>query len=92
MSAIPELSSRTDSLLARCRGLSVSDGLFPHICHAFASKRIPVKDFAVCFYFIFVGSIFASMVLTHPPPGTVSHCSYHDIHVANVSLRWSREK
>ena len=60
---------------------------FPHICHAFASKRIPVKDFAVCFIFYFLLGFVGCSDFKPSTPGLVSHCSYHDIHVVNVSLK-----
>ena len=100
MSTMSELSSRTESLLARCRGLPVSDGhSLTSVMHLHLSVY-PLRILLFYFHFyFFAGVLWFCFDFKPSTPGLVSHCSYHDIHVANVSLnvanvllRWSREK
>lgn len=59
MSTISELSLRTESLLARCRGLSVSDGIsLTFVMHLHLSVYpLRILLFVLFFYFFLLGSI-----------------------------------
>lgn len=85
MSTVPELSLRTESLPARCRGLPVSHGLsLTFVMHLHLSVYpLRILLFVLFFYF-FAGVRWFCFDFKPSTPGLVSHCSYHDIHVANV--------